>query len=84
MAGKTYTFKFKPESGVKWAVINEGDWFYDWIVDSKGIYTMKVTPKKKGKLTISVQKSKDVSSYTTAMEYQVSSGIGSLVNRLHK
>lgn len=84
MAGKTYTFKFKPESGVKWAVINEGDWFYDWVVDAKGIYTMKVTPKKKGKLTISVQKSKDVSSYTTAMEYQVSSGIGSLVNRLHK
>lgn len=84
MVGKTYTFKFKPESGVKWAIINESDWFYDWTIDSEGVYTMKIAPKNKGLLKIAVQKSIEDKNFWSAIEYKVSGGISSLINRLQK
>ena len=66
---KIYEFTFYPKSGVKWAMVNDSQWYYDWYVHDDGKYTMMVSPKR-GKLSLYVQFQEN-DSYWSALEYIV-------------
>jgi hypothetical protein len=69
-AGEKYTFQFRPESGLEWAITNEGDWYRDWeIVD--GVYYMTVTPKKTGMMMLCVKMPSDKSKFFSCLMYDV-------------
>ena len=69
--GETYTFQIRPHNGLKWAVINEGDWYQTWNADPQtGAWTLTVTPQKVGRLSLSVQM-KEGGSYSSCIGYQV-------------
>ncbi|MDO4956871.1 MAG: transglutaminase domain-containing protein [Bacteroidales bacterium] len=72
--GKAYNIKIHPESGVEWAVINEGTWYREWQKDEKGNIYMTVTPEKQGKLTLSVRRTSEEKSFYTVVEYKVKGG----------
>lgn len=65
-----YTFSFYPESGVKWAIVNAGTWYYDWDISPEGLYTMTVTPVE-GPLFLYVKMDEESSSYWTCLQYEV-------------
>ena len=68
-ADKIYEFTFYPKSGIKWAMVNNSQWYYDWYEHDDGKYTMMVSPKR-GKLTLYVQFQEN-DSYWPALEYIV-------------
>ena len=53
--GETYTFRFKPESGKKWAIINGDTWYNEWKETNEGVYSQTITPLVSGELKLSVQ-----------------------------
>jgi hypothetical protein len=69
-AGESYTFSFFPKSGVKWAIVNGQEWFTDWQVAEDGMYSMTVSPKTSGKLSLFVQDSEG-DAYWPCLEYAV-------------
>jgi hypothetical protein len=68
--GESYTFSFYPKSGVKWAIVNGQEWFTDWQVAEDGMYSMTVSPKTSGKLSLFVQDSEG-DAYWPCLEYAV-------------
>ena len=54
VVGESYTFRFKPESGTDWAIINGDKWYREW-EESDGYYTMTISPTLPGELKLSVQ-----------------------------
>lgn len=54
LEGNTYEFSFYPKSGIKWVLINNDRWYYDWDKNTDGKYTMKVSPES-GQLMLCVQ-----------------------------
>jgi hypothetical protein len=69
-AGSAYTFRFKPLSGRKWALINGNKWHTEWNRLSDGTYEMTVQPTQAGYLRLSVQL-QDGDSYWSCLEYEV-------------
>lgn len=57
--GTQYTISFYPKKEGEWAVINENSWYTEWQISDDGMYTITVTPKTQGKLSISVQNESD-------------------------
>ena len=55
ITGETYTFRFIPESGKKWAIINGEKWYNDWGITDNGVYSMTIMPTSIGELKLSVQ-----------------------------
>lgn len=53
--GKTYVFQIKPRKGLVYAVFNNDDFMQNWTVGKDGVMSMKVTPKQKGSLKITVK-----------------------------
>lgn len=68
--GESYTFSFYPKTGIKWAVVNESEWFNEWQVNDSGLHTQTVIPKIAGKLYLYVQETEN-ESYWSCMEYDV-------------
>ena len=54
-AGSTYTFSFLPLTGIKWAIINEKNWYREWSTSDEGTLTMTVTPTLPGSMALYVQ-----------------------------
>lgn len=67
--GQEYTFRFRPESGVEWAIVNKDTWYRTWEKD-QGIYTMKIVAKDKGLLMLCVS-SKAGDPFYSCLKYEV-------------
>lgn len=67
--GQSYTFSFRPQSGVNWAILNGTTWYRDW-QQKDGLYTMTVTPRTPGTLALYVQLD-GTNSFWTCLEYLV-------------
>ena len=68
-ANQPYTFSFYPQSGIRWAVVNNNKWYHNFQVASDGKYTITVTPSS-GKLSLYVQFAEG-ESYWACLEYDV-------------
>lgn len=68
-SGQTYTFAFKPHVGLKWALINNDEWYTDWQSLPDGTLTITVTPAA-GSLMLYV-KLEEGNSYWSCIEYVV-------------
>lgn len=66
--GDSYTFSFKPKSGIAWAVVNNNKWYREWQTKD-GLYTMTIKPQR-GSLNLVVQ-TKDGGSFWTCLDYNV-------------
>lgn len=53
--GHSYTFRIRPRTGNKWAIVYNNKWYYNWDVSDNDIHTMTITPEQSGSLTIYVQ-----------------------------
>ncbi|MBQ9137858.1 MAG: hypothetical protein IJX65_04390 [Alistipes sp.] len=53
-SGCPYTFSFYPLSGIKWAIVNNDEWYNEWHVDSDNMYSMTIIPQS-GKMCLYVQ-----------------------------
>ena len=69
-AGDAYTFRFKPLSGCKWALINGDKWYNDWTQSPDGTYEMTISPTQASYLRLSVQ-FKEGDTYWSCLEYDV-------------
>ena len=67
--GHKYTFCFYPQSGIKWALVNDQTWHNDWQVADDGLHTMTITAES-GRLVLFVQM-KEGESFWSAIEYVV-------------
>ena len=70
MLGKPYTFTFYPKSGVKWALVNNNQWYSDWQISDDGMYSMSVTPTAVGPLYLYVQNEQG-QSYWPCLQYEM-------------
>ena len=70
MTGETYTFRFIPESGKKWVIINGEKWYNDWQISDDGVYSITIKPTFIGSLKLSVQLEAD-GPYWSCLEYEV-------------
>ena len=68
--GEKYEFQFRPESGLEWSIINEGDWYRDWEIKD-GVYSMTVTPKKTGMMMLCVKMSSEGPRFYSCLMYDV-------------
>lgn len=68
-SGQSYTFQFYPQSGIRWALVNNKEWHENFQVSSDGMYTITVTPAS-GKLILYVY-FKENESYWTCLGYKV-------------
>ena len=68
--GESYTFRFKPESGRKWTIINGDKWYNEWDETDEGVYSQTITPMLSGELKLSVQLEED-GPYWSCLGYQV-------------
>ena len=69
--GNSYTFSIRSRDNLSWAVINEGDWYRSWSVDSStGAMRITVVPQKAGDLKLSVQRPGD-DGYLSCVKYTV-------------
>lgn len=69
-AGQTYRFLIKPKRSGKWAIINNGQWHYNWVKTATGdMLEITVTPQQ-GVLKVSIQHQSD-GSYYGCLEYKV-------------
>ena len=68
--GESYTFRFIPESGRKWAIINGDKWYNEWDETDEGVYSQTIIPMLSGELKLSVQLEED-GSYWSCLGYQV-------------
>lgn len=68
--GREYMFRFYPQSGIKWAIVNNDNWHKDWLVAADGMHSMRVSPTENGKLVLYVQL-KDNDFYYSCLEYEV-------------
>ena len=68
--GKSYTFSFYPKSGIKWALVNNNQWYYDWQISDDGMYSMSVTPAAVGPLYLYVQNEQG-QSYWPCLQYEI-------------
>ena len=67
----SYTFSIRSRDNLSWAVINEGDWYRSWSVDSStGAMRITVVPQKAGDLKLSVQRPGD-DGYLSCVKYTV-------------
>lgn len=69
-AGQSYTFEIKPRNGVKWAIVNAGTWYNEWVADTPNAMSMTLVPEQTGQLALVVQ-TKDGGSYEYFMCYTV-------------
>ncbi len=67
--GHKYTFCFYPQSGIKWALVNDQTWHNNWQVADDGLHTMTITAES-GRLVLFVQM-KEGESFWSAIEYEV-------------
>ena len=69
-AGQTYRFLIKPKRSGKWAIINNGQWHYNWMKTAKDdMLEITVTPQP-GVLKVSIQHQTE-GSYYCCLEYKV-------------
>ncbi len=69
--GQKYTFSFRPKSGVQWAIVaNRQKWYKDWAISKDGIYTVSITPERKGTLELFVMLHEG-EEYWTCLAYDV-------------
>ena len=68
--GQSYTFRYKPRTGIKWALILGNQWYDQWEVTPQGEYVQTITPTTSGKLKLSVQ-FKENESYWACLSYEV-------------
>lgn len=68
-AGQPYTFSFRPQIGIRWALVNNNQWYQDWNMLPDGALSMSLTPSA-GPLFLYVQL-KDGDSYWTCIGYEV-------------
>ena len=66
---EAYTFSFRPESGLEWAVINGKKFYKQWNRSEDGTLSMTVSPVR-GELALSVRLNED-NTYWYCLEYQV-------------
>ena len=70
-SGVTYTFRFYPKSGVKWALVNNNnEWFSDWQISDDGMYSMSLTPTVAGPLYLYVQ-NEEGQTFWPCLQYEV-------------
>ena len=69
IANRSYTFSFYPQSGIRWALVNNNIWHKNFQVESDGKHTMTLAPAS-GKLILYVQ-FREGESYWTCLEYEV-------------
>ena len=69
-AGDNYIFSFYPLVGVKWAIVNGQEWFSDWQVAEDGMYSITVSPKTPGRMSLFVQNAEG-DSYWPCLEYMI-------------
>jgi hypothetical protein len=67
--GRPYTFTFRPEVGLQWALVNNNQWFREWQKSDDGTLSMTVTPMS-GRLLLYVQL-RENDNYWSCMEYDV-------------
>ena len=68
-ADQAYSFRFYPQSGVRWALVNNDQWYEEFQVAPDGMYTMTINPTA-GRLVLFVQFKED-GPYWTCLEYVV-------------
>ena len=68
-AGQPYTFSFRPQIGIRWALVNNNQWYQDWNMLPDGALSMSLTPSA-GPLFLYVQL-KEGDSYWTCIGYEV-------------
>lgn len=68
--GQSYTLRFTPRTGTKWALILGNQWYDQWEVTPQGEYVQTITPTTSGKLKLSVQ-FKENESYWACLSYEV-------------
>ena len=68
--GRPYTFRFYPQSGVKWILVNNDTRYREWEIDDDGLYTMTVTPTETGTFGLFVQLQENAS-YWQCLAYEV-------------
>lgn len=68
--GQAYTFSFYPQSGIRWALVNNKEWHKNFQVASDDMHTMTITPLP-GELCLYVQFNEG-ESYFCCLEYEVS------------
>lgn len=68
-AGQSYTFSFRPQTGLRWALVNGEQWYREWQTKSDGTLSMTITPTK-GSLLLYAQL-REGENYWSCIEYDV-------------
>jgi len=68
-AGESYTFSFRPRSGIKWAMKNNDKMRTDWEIGDDNLHSMTIAPEP-GILYLFV-KMREGESYWSCMKYEV-------------
>lgn len=54
-SGKSYRFRLKTPKAIGLAVITGDTWYREWTDEGNGVYSILVTPEKKGPLTVNLK-----------------------------
>ena len=66
--GTEYTFKFRPQTGIDWAIVNGDKWYKEWKKED-GVYTITIKPRVSGALGLYVNLQGNV--FKSVLEYNV-------------
>ena len=68
--GQSYTFILSPRDNNNLAIVHNDNWYMEWNTTNDGFYTMTITPKQKGSLTIYLQQGES-NQYSGCITYDV-------------
>lgn len=68
--GQSYTFILSPRDNNNLAIVHNDNWYMEWNTTNDGFYTMTITPKQKGSLTIYLQQGES-NQYSGCISYDV-------------